>query len=197
MTKSRKHQVLLLLALLAGLGLRLFFILHFPAVDDDSPMYEELGRNMLDHHVYGVFLDGHLTALDVRTLCYPAFLGMLYVFFGRSRLAIMIAQAVVDLATCLLAAVLAGSLAPEPSRKRLTLIALWLAATCPFIANYTAVPLSEALARMDSLSDSRRLRLLTSHSREPFEIWVLLWGGAAAALYDADVLEGVLGHSIA
>ena len=34
---------------------------------------------------------------------------------------------------------------------------------------------TEALARMSSLSDSRRLRLLASHWKVPFVMWVLLW----------------------
>jgi len=50
-TKIGKH---LILAALVGLGLRLFFVWHFPAFDDDTAMYEELARNWIDHHVYGL-----------------------------------------------------------------------------------------------------------------------------------------------
>ncbi len=42
---------------------------------------------------------------------------------------------------------------------------------------------TEALARLSSLSDSRRLRLLASHSKVPFVMWVLLWGGAATTIF--------------
>lgn len=142
MTKVGKH---LILAALVGLGLRFFFVWHFPTVDDDTPMYEELARNWIDHHVYGLFLNGHLTPVEVRAPGYPAFLAVLYLFFGRSRLAVMLAQAAVDLITCFLTALLAARLAPEPVRRRVAIAALWLATTCPFVANYAAVPLTEVL----------------------------------------------------
>ncbi len=61
----------------------------------------------------------------------------------------MLAQAFVDLATCVLAAGIADRLAagaPAETRSRVAAAALWLTALCPFIANYTAVPLTEVLA---------------------------------------------------
>lgn len=143
---SRETRKQVLLAVLVGLGVRLFFVWRFPIVDDDSPMYEELARNWLDHHVYGLYLNGPLTAVDVRMPGYPGFLAVVYMFFGRSRLAVMLAQVVVDLATCFLTALLAARLAPEARRPRVAVAALWLAATCPFLANYVVVPLTEVLA---------------------------------------------------
>jgi hypothetical protein len=44
-----------------------------------------------------------------------------------------------------LIALIAGRLAPEISRRRVMLAGLWLAALCPFTANYTAVVLTETL----------------------------------------------------
>ncbi len=58
----------------------------------------------------------------------------------------MFAQAFVDLATCFLIALLAARLAPERARPRAALAGLWLAALCPFMANYSAVVLTETLA---------------------------------------------------
>jgi hypothetical protein len=57
----------------------------------------------------------------------------------------MLAQVVVDLATCFVIALIAARLAPASSRQRVTLAGLWLAALCPFTANYTAVVLTETL----------------------------------------------------
>jgi hypothetical protein len=57
----------------------------------------------------------------------------------------MLAQAVLDLATCFLIALVAARLAPEISRRRVALAGLWLAALCPFTANYAAVALTETL----------------------------------------------------
>ncbi len=143
MKRMRRH---LLLAALLGLGLRLFFVWHFPAETDDTTLYEALARNWANHHVYGVFLDGQLTPVDVRMPGYPAFLAAIYAVFGHTRLAVMLVQAVLDLATCLLTAALAARLAPPLQRQRVAIVALWLTASCPFVANYSAVVLTEVLA---------------------------------------------------
>jgi hypothetical protein len=41
---------------------------------------------------------------------------------------------------------LAAALAPVAARRRVAMAALWVAATCPFVANYSAVLLTEVLA---------------------------------------------------
>ena len=53
----------------------------------------------------------------------------------------MLVQIVVDLATCLMLRAIATHL----FGRRAGLSALWMAALCPFIANYVAVPLTETL----------------------------------------------------
>src|SRR5882724_6552575 len=139
----------LLPALLAGLGLRLFFILYFPFYSGDTAYYEELARNWLYHGVYGFYSHGQLVASDARAPGYPAFLAAIYFLAGTGRKAVMLAQAFVDLATCVLAAGVASCLAadaPDASRGRVAAAALWLTALCPFTANYAAVPLTEVLA---------------------------------------------------
>src|SRR5271156_3010596 len=121
-------------ALGAGLALRLFFIWRFPFHSGDTKFYEELARNWLYHGVYGLFVDGQLLPVDMRMPGYPAFLVAIYAVFGRSSKAIMYVQAAVDLATCILAALIAARLAPANKRKLVAIIALWLAALCPFTA---------------------------------------------------------------
>ena len=136
-------------ALLAGLALRLFFILHFPFYSGDTAYYEELARNWLYHGVYGFYSHGQLVASDARAPGYPAFLAGIYFLAGTGRMAVMLAQAFVDLATCVLAAGIAYRLAadsPDGTRTRVAAAALWLTALCPFTANYAAVPLTEVLA---------------------------------------------------
>jgi 4-amino-4-deoxy-L-arabinose transferase-like glycosyltransferase len=76
---------------------------------------------------------------------YPAFLAAVFAVAGQSPRAAMLAQVVVDLATCFVIALIAARLAPESSRRRVALAGLWLAALCPFTANYTAVVLTETL----------------------------------------------------
>jgi 4-amino-4-deoxy-L-arabinose transferase-like glycosyltransferase len=131
----------------AGLAVRLYFILRFPfRASGDTFFYEQLARNWLDHRVYGLYIAGRLVPVDMRAPGYPAFLVAVYTLFGRSQLAVMLSQAVVDLATCFLVAALAAVCAPRESRRRVAFAALWLAALCPLTANYTATVLTETLA---------------------------------------------------
>jgi hypothetical protein len=136
-------------ALLAGFLLRLFFILRFPFYSGDTAYYEELARNWLNYGVYGFYSHGQLLPSDLRAPGYPAFLALVYSLAGPGRRAVMLAQAFVDLATCVLAAGIAARLAAnlsELDRGRITTAALWLTALCPFTANYAAVPQTEVLA---------------------------------------------------
>jgi hypothetical protein len=136
----------LCVALLAGLALRLFFITHFQIYAGDTKFYEELARNWLDHGAYGVMLHGQLIPVDMRVPGYPAFLAVIYAAFGRADKTVMVVQAVVDLTACVLAALIAARLAPASKRTLVATIALWMAALCPFTANYTAVVLTETLS---------------------------------------------------
>jgi len=139
----------LLPALLAGFALRLFFIWHFPFYSGDTAYYEELARNWLYHGVYGFYSHGQLLPSDARAPGYPAFLAGIYFLAGTGRKAVMLAQAFLDLATCVLAAGIATRLAAgtsDAARSRVAAAALWLTALCPFTANYTAVPQTEVLA---------------------------------------------------
>jgi hypothetical protein len=141
-------------ALAAGLCLRLFFTLKHPANSGDTVLYEQIAANWLHHHIYAMDVQGQLTPVDIRMPGYPSFLALIYALSGRlgeaARLWVMLAQVVVDLLTCLLIAGLAALLAliandgARPQRAFLT--ALWLAALCPFTANYVAVPLTEIFA---------------------------------------------------
>lgn len=145
-THNTKMRVNAGLAVLAGLALRVFFVLKFPVTDSgDAPFYIELAWNWLKHGVYGFPVNGQLTPVDMRVPGYSAFLATVFAFAGNSPRAVMLAQAVLDLATCFLIALIAARLAPRISRRRVALAGLWLAALCPFTANYAAVALTETL----------------------------------------------------
>ncbi len=133
------------LSIIAGLALRLAFVHWFPTATDDSATYLQLANNWLDHHVYGLSQNGQLIPTDLRTPGYPAFLAGVTLLFRRSMHAILLSQAVLDVFTCILTAALAAALAPASSRRRVWIIALWLAATCPFLANYSAAVLTEVV----------------------------------------------------
>ena len=99
-------------------------------------------------------INGQATPVDLRMPGYPAFLALVYALTGRTgeaaRVPVMLAQVLVDLATCVVIAALAAMLVRlcgQPAKaKRVFLFALWLAALCPFTANYVAVPLTEVWA---------------------------------------------------
>jgi 4-amino-4-deoxy-L-arabinose transferase-like glycosyltransferase len=143
-----------LAALTAGLCLRLYFVLKFPANSGDTVLYEQIATNWLKHHVYAMTVGGQITPVDLRMPGYPAFLAIIYALTGRTeesaRLWVMLAQIGVDLLSCLVMARLATLLAypaeDAAPNKRVYSVALWLAALCPFTANYTAVPLTEVFA---------------------------------------------------
>jgi hypothetical protein len=135
-----------LAAALMGFALRLGFVRFFPTTGGDTAAYLELARNLLDAHTYGLLSYGHLLPTDARAPGYPLFVAAVYLFAGRSDTALLLAQVFLDVAGCLLIAALAARLAPEASRERVRLAALWLAVLCPFVANYAAVPLTEVLA---------------------------------------------------
>src|SRR5579864_1670326 len=133
-------------AVLAGFILRLFLVLKFPVgTSGDAPFYIGLAWNWLKNGVYGLEVNGQLMPVDIRVPGYPAFLASIFTFAGNSPRAAMLAQVLVDLGTCFLIALIAARLAPPSARRRVALAGLWLAALCPFIANYSAVVLSEVL----------------------------------------------------
>jgi hypothetical protein len=142
-------------ALVTALLLRLFFVFRLPSSAGDTPLYEELASNWLHHGVYGIPIDGVLTPLDIRMPGYPAYLALIQAVSHRSaeasRLWVMLGQVLLDLAACLLIAGIAARCAGRnENTSRVFTAALWLAALCPFTANYTAVPLTETLAILTS-----------------------------------------------
>jgi len=126
------------LALVAGLALRLFFILVMPNFDGDSEVYGTIAKNLLVHHAYA--LDGPFRPTLIRVPGYPVFMAVVFAIFGiKNYIAVRYAQAVVDLGTCLLIA----GFACDHGGRRTGLFALWIACLCPFTANYVAIPMSE------------------------------------------------------
>jgi hypothetical protein len=160
-------------ALAAGLCLRLFFIFKFPANSGDTVLYEQMATNWLKHHVYAMDVAGQITPVDLRMPGYPAFLAVVYAITGTigadARVLVMIAQALVDLLSCLLIAALAAALFLMVNERnapgRVFTAALWLAVLCPFTANYTAVPLTETFAVFFTSAALLPLCLLVGRTR--------------------------------
>src|ERR1700741_5494375 len=143
-----------LLRLLSGACLRLLFVLKYPAASGDTVLYEQFATNWLKLGKFALAMGGQATPVDLRMPGYPAFLAIVYAITGRTgqsaRMPVMLAQVLVDLATCVviapLAALLASLCGPQAKGKRVFVLALWLAALCPFTANYVAIPLTEVWA---------------------------------------------------
>jgi hypothetical protein len=140
--------------LLLGLGLRLLFVLKFPANSGDTILYEQMATNWLQHHMYAMNVNGAITPVDLRMPGYPAFLAFIYVLTGKTgpaaHIFAMLAQIVVDLLGCVAIATLAVALLTIVDRgadsKRVFLAGLWLCALCPFVGNYAATLLTETIA---------------------------------------------------
>ncbi|MGC1483599.1 MAG: hypothetical protein WA789_07400 [Candidatus Acidiferrum sp.] len=142
-------------ALAGGLCLRLCFVLKYPVnSSSDTVLYEQMAVNWLQHHVYAMNVNGTIPPVDLRMPGYPAFLAIVYAITGRTgldaRLYVMLGQVAADLCSCLIIAGLATLLflmrRNSDSWRRVFIVTLWLAALCPFTANYTAVPLTEVFA---------------------------------------------------
>jgi 4-amino-4-deoxy-L-arabinose transferase-like glycosyltransferase len=138
----RQHARFFALAALAAIALRLFFVFRFPAVTDDSRLYAEIARNWLQHGIYGLTNDSSADPTLARLPGYPAFLAVIFAIFGQDNFrAVLFAQVLVDLNTCLLIADLARRLASARAAR----IAFLLAAVCPFLANHSGAVLTETL----------------------------------------------------
>jgi hypothetical protein len=135
-------------ALAAGLLLRVWFVVHMPRTADDSLLYANIAKTWLQHGIYGLTENGptpgsvEIRPTLIRLPGYPIFLAVCFRIFGWDNFrAAMDVQVAADLLTCWLASALAGRL----FGRRAALVVLWLAALCPFTANYVAVPLTETL----------------------------------------------------
>jgi len=138
----RKNARFFFAASLAGLALRLLFLLRYPGVVDDSRLYADIATNWLQHGVYGITDSGQVAPTFSRLPGYPAFLAAVFAIFGSSNFrAVLLIQVLFDLGTCFLIADLSRRLLSGRAAKA----AFVIAALCPFLANYAAAALTETL----------------------------------------------------
>jgi 4-amino-4-deoxy-L-arabinose transferase-like glycosyltransferase len=140
---QRLPALSIVLALAAGLLLRLWFVSHAATIAGDTLIYGDIAKNWLDHGVYGFTqTSAPPQPTLIRLPGYPAFLVLCFTLFGREHYtAVLYLQVALDLFSCLVLASLAGRL----FGRRAFYAALWLATLCPFTANYTATGLAETL----------------------------------------------------
>ena len=107
--------------LVAGVCLRMVMVLKFPAGAGDTVIYEQLATNWLKHGKYAMDIGGQAVPVDLRMPGYSAFLAVVYALTGHTgesaRLAVMLAQVIVDMLGCVVIAALAVLLATLCSRQ--------------------------------------------------------------------------------
>jgi 4-amino-4-deoxy-L-arabinose transferase-like glycosyltransferase len=139
----RRNKLFFLLATIAALALRLFFVFRFPHVAGDSLVYGDIAKNWLHHGIYGLTAGTTIRPTLIRMPGYPAFLSLIFSLAGQDHYgAALIVQAFIDTNVCLVIAALSLELFDERAAKA----AYLLAALCPFTANYSAAALSETLS---------------------------------------------------
>lgn len=112
--------------LLAALALRLVFIfvLPHPASWAGDPRYYVTASNILAGHGYSLDREPPYRPSVANAPAYPLFIAAVYAFSGPRTDAVRVAQAVLDLLTCLLVSYVAFRLAPAALRRRAALAAL-------------------------------------------------------------------------
>ncbi|HEX5234192.1 MAG TPA: glycosyltransferase family 39 protein [Silvibacterium sp.] len=170
--------------------MRLWFIHAYPEIQGDPLVYGGIAKNWMLHGVYGTSFSGTIRPTLIRLPGYPLFLMGCFKLFGMEHYhAVMYAQTVIDLATCLVLAAFTGRIW---SRKA-AWWALWLAAVCPFTANYAAVPLTETL---EIFSISVALYALARFLETPRWSWAILeaiaWSYAALLRPDGALIAVAL-----
>ncbi len=185
-----RHWWVALFALAAGAALRLWFIHAYPEILGDPLVYGAIAKNWMLHGVYGTTTSGALRSTLIRLPGYPLFLMACFKFFGMEHYhAVMYAQTVIDLATCLVLAAFTCRIWNEKAAWW----ALWLAVLCPFTANYAAVPLTETL---EIFSISVALYALARFLETPRWSWAVLeacaWSYAALLRPDGALIAVAL-----
>lgn len=143
-SERKRLQAAAAMALAAGLLLRLWFVRHAPLIAGDVLVYGGIAKNWMTRGVYGFYGNGNggISPTLLRLPGYPMFLAACFRIFGMEHYgAVRYVQVVVDLVTCWLAA----GVSHRVFGARAGVATLWLAALCPFTANYAAAPLTETL----------------------------------------------------
>ncbi len=137
----RRNRVFFILATLAAIGLRLFFVFKYTRVDGDSLVYGELAKNLLQHGVYGFATpDSGIVPTYIRVPGYPLLMAAAWAVAGVEHYrAVIFVQLALDLGTVFVVAAIARRVIGNRAAKA----AFLLAALCPFTSTYVACPLTE------------------------------------------------------
>ena len=131
-------------ALVVGVALRLYFVIKAPLMTNDTVLYGDIAKNLVERHVYGFTVAGGAPRPTlIRVPGYPLFLATCFLVFGVGKYqAVLWVQLLIDLLSCCMMA----DLARRTWGERAGVAALWLAMICPFTANYVGAALTETLS---------------------------------------------------
>ena len=154
-------HVSVILALAAGLALRLWMMKQYFLVNGDALIYGGIAKNLLQRGSYALDgAGGEIYSTLIRLPGYPLFLAFCFRLFGMENYASACwLQIALELAGCLLLADFVRRIVPVqrqsgvPGDGSLSLgrktgaahCTLWLAVLCPFTAIYVSEPMTESL----------------------------------------------------
>ncbi len=142
LTFINRHRWWFLATTTAAVLLRLFFIFKLPVMADDSLIYGDIAKGLINHHMFGIEKASGWEPTLMRLPGYPMFLALTFLIFGQDHyFGAMLFQLIFDVLTCFLVADIARRVVCEQAARS----AFLLAAFCPFLINYVAVPLTECL----------------------------------------------------
>jgi 4-amino-4-deoxy-L-arabinose transferase-like glycosyltransferase len=103
---------IILLILLVACAFRFVLVLRFPLFGDDEVRYTAPAVNMLAGRGFSAATSGRFRPTMHTVPLYPLFIAGVYGVFGEHKVAVRIAQSLLDLITCVLVGFIAFSLAP-------------------------------------------------------------------------------------
>ncbi|HEY0460727.1 MAG TPA: glycosyltransferase family 39 protein [Pyrinomonadaceae bacterium] len=165
-------------------------VAYFLATDEpgDGRVYTQLATNLLERGVFSLEAQAPFDPTLIRLPGFPLFVAAVYSVFGHGNdTAVRLAHAVIDTATCVIAALLAWLWTDDEERKRRH--AVWtfiLISSCPFIVIYAATLLTETLTTflMASMTLTATLALKSTTAKKSLLWWILtgILAGAAVML---------------
>jgi len=148
---SQRTWIAYTLLLLIAFSFRFAVAVSLPNdTPEDGKVYAQMARNLLEQHVYSHAKAPPFQPSVIRLPGYSIFLAAIYSVCGHgNNTAVRIVQALLDTLTCALVAMVAYYWEPTEKRKRAaSLVALALAAVCPFTTIYVATVLTETWASL-------------------------------------------------
>ena len=200
----KKLCFLYVLLILLALGFRLFIALRLPNDEpDDGRVYSQIARNVLEQHVYSHDTQPPYGPSLIRLPGYPLFLAGIYKIFGvGNNTAVRVIHASIDTTTCILIAFVVFEWAiDEEHRHRAALIALALAAICPFTAIYVATIITEVLTNFLAVAMvlTATFAFKATMRKRAFVWWIetgLLAGLAVLFRPDAGLFAAAIGSTL-